>query len=233
MSAAVNDIAPQGRTDSEVYEQAGHVLPFLINWVIDNVLLWLLLLAEGYLMGSLLERGWVDNIESPNNWGTYHGIGVIVFYGAGIAGGGLGLRASVCFVQFLQSRKFFMALFNLFTVMGLTLFEIWSSFSERSFHLVASPADKAVLQFIGQPITSGISPTLVIVSIALPFMSLTYGFSQQHRSRTSSADIADDSIAWDRKIQKAEKQARLREVQAIGSRRTFQAARGKQEDPNR
>lgn len=223
---AVDNIAPQGRTTDEILDQAGHVLPFAINWAIDNILLWLLLLAEGYLMGALLERGWVDNIETPNLWGTYHGIGVIVFYGAGIVGGGLGLRASVAFVSFLQSRKFGMAIFNLFTVVGLTLFEIWSSFSERSFHLISSPADKAVLAFLNLSPNSGISPTLVIVSIALPFMSLTYGFSQQHRSRTSSADIVDDSMAWDRKIQKAEKQAQLRQVQAAGARKTFQAARG-------
>lgn len=223
-------IPPQGQTSDEIYAEASHVLPFAISWMIDNVLLWLLVFAEGYLMGALLERGWVDYIENPLGWGTYHGVGVVLFYGAGMAGGGLGLRASVAFVQFLNARKWGMAFFNFITVTFLTLFEIWSSFSERSTHLVNTPADIAVLHWFHFPAASGISPTLVIVSIALPFMSMSYGFSQQHKSRTSKADLVDDGVAMDRKIQKAAKQAELNKVRAAGARSTFLAARGKVEE---
>jgi hypothetical protein len=51
----------------DVYEEASHVLPPFVNWLIDNALLPLLLIAEGYLMGSLFVRGWVSDIEQPLN----------------------------------------------------------------------------------------------------------------------------------------------------------------------
>ncbi len=45
-----------------------------MSWVIDMALLPLLLLAEGYLMGSLFARGWVTDIEAPSRWGWYHAL---------------------------------------------------------------------------------------------------------------------------------------------------------------
>ena len=204
--------------------------PPFMNWLIDNALLPLLLLAEGYLMGSLFSRGWVDNIETPNHWGTYHGIGVVVFYGAGAVTAGLGLRASVAYAASLHRHKWGFAFLNLLTVVGLSLSEMWASFSERSFHLITSPADGAVLHFLGFPANAAISPTLLVASIVLPFTTLTYGFSQQGKARTSKADLADDETQWDRKILKAEKMAQLRKVQAGGARGAINAMRGKEEE---
>ena len=209
-----------------VYEEAGHALPPFINWLIDTLLLPLLLIAEGYLMGALFSRGWVDNIEAPNQWGTYHGIGVVVFYTAGAATAGLGLRASVAFAAFWQRKQRGFALLNLLTVLGLSVAEMWSSFAERSFHLVPSPADRAVLTALGFAPDAAITPTLIVVSVVLPFTSLTYGFSQQRKARTSQADLADDAVGMERKIQQAEMRNRLNEVRAKGARKTWQAARG-------
>jgi uncharacterized membrane protein len=170
-------------TNQAINEASAHVLPGLVAWLIDNALLPLLLLAEGYLMGSLFARGWVSDIEAPSRWGLYHAIGVCVFYAAGAATAGLGLRASVGFAASLRLKRWGFAFLNLLTVVGLSVAELWSSFSERSFHLAPSPADRAVLTFLHQPADAGITPTLVVVSLVLPFASLTYGFSQQHKAQ--------------------------------------------------
>ncbi len=170
-------------TNQAINEASAHVLPGFVAWMIDTLLLPLLLIAEGYLMGSLFARGWVSDIEAPSQWGWYHALGVIVFYAAGAATAGLGLRASVAFAASLQAKRWGFAFLNLLTVGGLSVAELWSSFSERSFHLVASPADRAVLAFLHQPADAGITPTLVVVSLVLPFASLTYGFSQQHKAQ--------------------------------------------------
>jgi uncharacterized membrane protein len=170
-------------TNQAINEASAHVLPGCMSWVIDMALLPLLLLAEGYLMGSLFARGWVNDIEAPSRWGLYHTLGVLVFYAAGAATAGLGLRASVGFAASLRLKRWGFAFLNLLTVVGLSVAELWSSFSERSFHLAPSPADRAVLTWLHQPADAGITPTLVVVSLVLPFASLTYGFSQQHKAQ--------------------------------------------------
>lgn len=174
---------PTTVTNQAINDASAHVLPGLVAWLIDNALLPLLLIAEGYLMGSLFARGWVSDIEAPSRWGWYHAIGVFVFYAAGAATAGLGLRASVAFAASLRVKRWGFAFLNLLTVVGLSAAELWSSFSERSFHLAASPADRAVLMWLGKPPDAGITPTLVVVSLVLPFASLTYGFSQQHKAQ--------------------------------------------------
>ncbi len=170
-------------TNQAIHDASAHVLPGFVAWMIDTLLLPLLLIAEGYLMGSLFARGWVSDIEAPSLWGWYHALGVGVFYAAGAATAGLGLRASVAFAASLRARRWGFALLNLLTVVGLSVAELWSSFSERSFHLAASPADRAVLLWLHKPPDAGITPTLVVVSLVLPFASLTYGFSQQHKAQ--------------------------------------------------
>ena len=185
---------------ADVYESAAYVLPGFVNWMTNTLLLPLLLMAEGYLLGSLFSRGWVDNIESPNHWGDFHGLGVVLFFGAGVASAGLALRASVAAASCFQQRRLGFALFNLLTLFLMTGAEAWSSFSERSFHLISSPADGAVLRWMGFAANSPITPTLVIVSVILPIVSLSYGFSQLHRAKVSMADIADEEAIMDRKI---------------------------------
>lgn len=233
-TVATTDVKQSGAVSEDVYEQAAHHLPPAINFIINNLLLLLLLIAEGYLMGSLFSRGWVDNIEAPNQWGTYHGVGVILFYAAGAATAGLGLRASVAAAAAIRGKKWGFGVFNLFTLVVLSASEIWSSLSERSFHLVASPADTAALAYFGQPANAAISPTLLVVSFVLPFASLSYGFSQQRKARVSSADLQDEEMEMDRKILRAEKRAKLNAVRAKGfvgmGKAAVEAARAEEGD---
>jgi hypothetical protein len=215
----------------DVYEAASHVLPGFVNWMINTLLLPALLLAEGYLMGSLFSRGWVTNIETPNDWGKYHGLGVVLFFVAGVATAGLALRASVAAAACFSQKRIGFGLFNLFTLLVMTFAEAWSSFSERSFHLIASPADKEVLGWFGISGDVAITPTLVVVSFIFSFVSLSFGFSQVRGARVSAADIADEEATMDRKIVHAQKQAQLNEIRAESARNIAQTIRGKKEAP--
>lgn len=204
-------------TNQAINEASAHVLPGCMSWVVDMALLPLLLLAEGYLMGSLFARGWVSDIEAPSRWGLYHALGVFVFYAAGAATAGLGLRASVGFAAALRLKRWGFAFLNLLTVVGLSVAELWSSFSERSFHLAPSPADRAVLTWLHQPADAGITPTLVVVSLVLPFASLTYGFSQQHKAQQRLA-------AQSAPVRVEEKEEEQEEEEKVAAKQSMTAA---------
>jgi hypothetical protein len=69
-------------------------MPPMINWLLDNVLLTLIMICEGYIIGFTLTSGWVPNIEDPNSWGFLRGAGVFLFFLGGLAAGGLTVRIS-------------------------------------------------------------------------------------------------------------------------------------------
>jgi hypothetical protein len=161
--------------------------------------------------------GWVPDIEAPSHWGTYHGLGVVLFFLAGAMAAGVALRCSVKAAGCFSRHAWGMALFN-FT--GLVLFsgaEIWASLSERSANLQPTPADRAVLAILGLP-TAPVSPTVVVVAVLLPFASLYYGFSQQRRATDAerAEQAAQEDFALRRKLARAEANAKLRAVQAAG-----------------
>src|SRR5215472_878698 len=195
-----------------------HTLPRWVNFIQDNLFLSFLILAEAYLLGTLMTLGWVPDIEAPSRWGTYHGLGVVLFFLAGAMAAGVALRCSVKAAGCFSRHEWGMALFN-FT--GLVLFsgaEIWASHSERSANLQPTPADKAVLAILGLP-TAPVSPTVVVVAVLLPFASLYYGFSQQQRRATDeerAEQAAQEDFALRRKLARAEATARLRAVQVSG-----------------
>lgn len=204
--------------DARARRAADHTLPRWVNVIQDNLFLSFLLLAEAYLLGTLMALGWVPDIEAPSHWGTYHAVGVVLFFSAGAMAAGVALRCSVKAAGCFQRREWGFALFN-FT--GLLLFsgaEIWASLSERSANLRPTPADGAVLSLMGLH-GSPISPTVVVVALLLPFATLYYGFSQQ-QDRESDEDRVEKAAAEDfalkRKLARAEAQARLRQVQVAG-----------------
>ena len=195
-----------------------HTLPRWVNVIQDNLFLSFLILAEAYLLGTLMTLGWVADIEAPSHWGTYHGVGVVLFFLAGAMAAGVALRCSVKAAGCFARHEWGMALFNF---LGLVLFsgaEIWASLSERSAHLSPTPADKAVLSILGVA-AAPVSPTVVVVAFLLPFASLYYGFSQQQR-RESEEERAEQAAAEDfalrRKLTRAEAAAKRRAVQVGG-----------------
>jgi len=195
-----------------------HTLPGWVNVIQDNLFLSFLILAEAYLLGTLMTLGWVPDIEAPSRWGTYHGVGVVLFFLAGAMAAGVALRCSVKAAGCFSRHEWGMALFNF---LGLVLFsgaEIWASLSERSANLQPTPADKAVLSILGVS-AAPVSPTIVVVAFLLPFASLYYGFSQQQRHESeeerAEKERAED-FALRRKLARAEANAKLRAVQVGG-----------------
>lgn len=215
--------------NQDQYEEAAHVLPRWVNYLIEHWLLSCLLLAEAYLLGTLMTLGWVNDIESPSQWGWYHFIGVALFFAAGATAAGVALRCSVTAVGAFKKRQWGFALFNLLGLFVFSGVEIWASLSERSTHLHPTPADAAVLNALGFQ-GAPISPTIVMVAILLPFASIYYGFSQQARKAATVAQTEEEAVEFDRKIERAKKLAELRAVQAQGARKVWQAARGKEEE---
>ncbi len=210
------------------YEEAAHVLPRWVNFIIENWLLTFLLLAEAYLLGTLMTLGWVKDIESPGQWGWYHTIGVVLFFAAGATAAGVALRCSVASVGAFKRREWGFACFNFLGLVVFSGVEIWASLSERSANLLPSPADTAVLDALhlhGAPI----SPTVVMVAVLLPFASIYYGFSQQGRVHETEADLAERQrkLAADleEKRMRAEANAEIRAAQARGVRKLAQALR--------
>jgi hypothetical protein len=195
-----------------------HTLPGWVNFIQDNLFLSFLILAEAYLLGTLMTLGWVSDIEAPSRWGTYHGVGVVLFFLAGAMAAGVALRCSVKAAGCFSRHEWGMALFNF---LGLVLFssaEIWASLSERSANLQPTPADKAVLSILGVA-AAPVSPTIVVVAFLLPFASLYYGFSQQQRRETEeerAEKATAEDFALKRKLARAEANAKLRAVQVGG-----------------
>src|SRR5215831_11488091 len=90
-----------------------HTLPGWVNFIQDNLFLSFLILAEAYLLGTLMTLGWVADIEAPSRWGTYHGLGVVLFFLAGAMAAGVALRCSIKAAACFSHRRWGLALFNL------------------------------------------------------------------------------------------------------------------------
>src|SRR5579875_1212218 len=205
-----------------------HALPGWVNFIQDNLFLSFLILAEAYLLGTLMTLGWVADIEAPSRWGDYHAVGVVLFFLAGAMAAGVALRCSVKAAACFTRHEWGMALFNF---VGLLLFssaEIWASLSERSANLRPTPADAAVLNLLGVG-HAPISPTVVVVAFLLPFASLYYGFSQQHRRDSAAeraAKAAQEDFALERKLKQAQATAQIRAAQVAGMAGAFKAGVG-------
>jgi hypothetical protein len=222
---------PRERPPAE--EAAAHALPRWVNFIQDNLFLSFLILAEAYLLGTLMTLGWVPDIEAPSAWGTYHGVGVVLFFLAGAMAAGVALRCSVAAASGFRRREWGFAFFNFLGVAAFCGAEIWASLSERSANLHPTPADKAVLELLGVA-SLPVSPTVVVVALLLPFASLYYGFSQQHSHHETSeeraAKLAEEEAQLERKLLRARMQAQIRSAQAAGLagalRAGVQAVRG-------
>ena len=194
---------------------AAHVLPGWIQWVQSNLLLSFLLLAEAYLLGDLMQRGWVAHIDNIPSWGIYHGVGVVLFFAAGATAAGIALSCSVKAAACFAESRFFMGLFNLFGLLLFATVEIWASLSERSANLAPTPADRAVLGLLHIP-DLPVSPTVVVVALLLPIATIYYGFSQ-HRPEIETAQERAERMQRERDETAHKMQIRALQAQGIGS----------------
>ncbi len=155
-----------------------HALPGWATWVQDNWFLSFLVIAEAYVLGTLMTLGWVPNIEDPSTWGWFHGLGVPIFFLAGATGGGLAVRTSMKAASSFVAKRYGFALGNLLGLLLISGIEVWGSLSERAANLTPGPADRALLAWLG--ITSGsVSPTVIMVALFLPFVAIWWGFSSE------------------------------------------------------
>jgi hypothetical protein len=232
--AELHERAPaRNRQERRHADEGAHALPGWVNFIQDNLFLSFLILAEAYLLGTLMTLGWVPDIESPAHWGTYHGVGVVLFFLAGAMAAGVALRCSVAAAAGFRRREWGFALFNFLGVVAFCGAEIWASLSERSANLHPTPADKAVLQLLGIA-SLPVSPTIVVIALLLPFASLYYGFSQQRAQHDTAeeraAKLEEEEARLQRKLRRAQLQGQIRQVQTAGLagalRAGMQAARG-------
>jgi hypothetical protein len=193
-------------TDQKRHDADNHTLPRWVSWVQSNLLLSFLILAEAYLLGTLMALGWVANIQDPASWGWYSGIGVVLFISVGAMIAGIALQCSLKAATCFSQGKWGMGLFNFLGVLVFAGCEIWASLSERSANLRPTPADAAVLHLLGIS-GSPVSPTIVIVALLLPFATLYFGFSQQGKAAQESED--------ERRIREANELASVQHKQAL------------------
>ncbi len=194
---------------------AAHVLPGWIQWVQSNLLLSFLLLAEAYLLGDLMQRGWVAHIDNIGTWGIYHGVGVVLFFAAGATAAGIALSCSVKAAACFADSRFFMGLFNLFGLLLFAVVEIWASLSERSANLAPTPADRAVLDLLHIP-DLPVSPTVVVVALLLPIATIYYGFSQ-HRPEVETHEERQERQTREREETAHRMQMAALKAQGIGT----------------
>jgi hypothetical protein len=199
-----------------------------LSYVQDNFFLSCLILAEAYLMGTLMALGWVANIQDPTSWGLYRGAGVIFFFTSGAMLAGVALKCSVKAASCFSQGKWGMALFNFLGVIVFAGCEIWASLSERSANLRPTPADSAVLHLMGIS-GSPVSPTIVIVALLLPFATLYFGFSQQGKGPQEGEDERKTREA--NELASAQHKQALALVKAKGRRQQVAAYLAKETDP--
>ena len=217
----------QARPLTEHEQHKPHALPRWFEWMQDNFFLSALILAEAYLLGDLMQRGWVRDIEDPNSWGRYHGVGVVLFFAAGAMAAGVALSCSVKASNAFAHGKWGSGLFSFLGVAAFGLCEIWASLSERSANLMPTPADHAVLNLLGVSHLP-ISPTVVIVALLLPFTTLYSGFSRQH----VETPLEEEKAKLERELTLEPLRQQVRARKAIGAvglgRQMLDAARGKE-----
>ncbi len=196
-------------------------LPRWAAFLQDNVLLSLLMLSEGYILGITLATGWVANLDSPHSWGVFHGVGVILFFATGVAGGGLMIRLSYQVADAIQSRRFGIGLFNFSGLIAVATCEIWASLSERSNYLIISPADRAVLTWLGFP-NASVSPTIIIIAFLPALLALYWGFAAQPVETVEDPEMIRKQL----EIQqlRAEAAAKRNATRAAGWREMVQSA---------
>jgi hypothetical protein len=103
-------------------------------------------------------------------------------------------------------------------MLGLMTFvgaEVWCSLTERSGNLAPSVADIAVLHALGLP-TTGVSPTLIVIAILIPYVALFWGFASQ---TSTPVKVAIEDPA-ERDARYAQEEAELQHKQRISELKT-------------
>jgi len=197
-------------------DQSMHALPTWFAWFQRTFGLSFLVLCSAYLMGKLATIGWVQDLYNPMGWGWFNGAGVVFFFFGGVAISGIALTCSLTFAQTIMHRPFTVGHFitAVFTLVGMLVFfgiEVFASMAERSVNIVATRLDQWIWQLFA--VSVPLTPTMIVVSLMFPLGSMYFGFVQQGRQRLTQADVAEDKLTMEQRIQHERLTAELAEVQ--------------------
>jgi hypothetical protein len=206
----------------------GHSMPQWAAWLQDNVLLSVLMAAEGYIFGILLITGWVPDIQNPNTWGLFRGLGVPLFFGVGIAAGGLAVRCSFKAANAFTNNHWGTGTINMFGLFIVCTAEVWCSLAERSQNLQPTPADNTVLAMFNIA-NSSISPTIIIIAVLVPSLSLFWGFAQEH-IEVQIETPEELEAKQKREIMLAKHRGEMTAIRARNTRKGIAALAGKEEE---
>lgn len=209
-----------------------HVLPRWFQVVQDHGFLSIIVVAEMAVNGYMMASGTVSNFNNPfaGGWADWlHELMWTALFLAGAIMAGAILRMSgAAFYWF--SRNALMGLINVAGAFIVAAMEVWGSIMLRSYAPFISPADKAVLSWAGVA-HPAISITDIVVAVALPLISLLWGFSTTRPAVKSATEIAAEGAA---KLAQAQAKAAVMQAKAAGWGATLragtQAAFARQDD---
>lgn len=168
-----------------------HVLPAWFEWFQDNVVLSLLVIAGMILNGLMFTQGLAPHIDNPLTWENVLSLIIFgAFFAAGSGIAGVALRASATMGGAFRAGEWGTAISNLLVSLLFLGIEIWAGVTERSLSRVLTPADRWVLQMIGQP-NLPISPTIIAIAFASPFILFCWGIVTRKPEIESAEEQAE------------------------------------------
>lgn len=208
---------PQGSGQGSAQEHEPellHVLPRWMQVVQDHVFLTFIVVAEMGVNGYMMASGTVGNPNDPFAGGRadwlHEAMWVTLFLAGAVMAGAILRMSGAAFYWF--GRNWILGAVNVGGAFVVAVMEVWGSIMLRSYAPFISPADRAVLsQFgIAHP---AVSVTDVVVAVALPTISLLWGFSTTKSAVKSAQEIAAEGEA---KIAKAQIAAKVWEAKLGG-----------------
>jgi hypothetical protein len=175
-----------------------HALPKFFDWMQAYLMLPLLLISEGVINGSMMSLGVnTDTLIGSMMYGCLYATGFVM--------GGMALRCSVKSAACFARGETGSAVFNFLGILLFAIPEVWASLVTRSLDLPITNPDtwlNELLRYLLGTDSGRLTPTNIIVSLALPLVTLYWGFSAH---KPPVADAAD-----------AEARERLKNIKAAG-----------------
>jgi hypothetical protein len=203
-------------------------IPAPIAWVQDHLLLGLLMAGSGVINARFLVYGLVPNIDDPGSWGFINTVEIGALAAAGLGLGGLEVRISYKIGECLSRSQWGRVLFLAFGMAVLAFIEFWASYSQRSQNIPLTPADMAVDGLFG---LVNLSITSIAISIAIPFISVFWGFAADDPAPKPVEDPAIVKARYESQLLEAEYKAKVNAARARGIKGMIDGVRGVEEVP--
>jgi hypothetical protein len=183
----------------------------------DHLLLGLLMIGSGVINARFLVYGLVPNINDPATWGFINTMEICALALAGLALGGLEVRISYKLGECIANHQRGRAVFLSFGIVVLAFIEFWASYSQRSPNIPMSPADNAFLSLFNLT-GSSFNVTVTCISLAIPFISVFWGFAAEDPAPAPVEDSAMLGQRLENERLIAEHRAQMKAITAKGNR---------------